>query len=221
VRELIPWMLLFCAVAALLVLLERRRRNRLDLLDEWAGRNGLSLEREVGVGALAPLEPLSLVAPVVDVDRLWHGRLALPSLTRHLDVWISSCLAGTQHRPRRILLAVLDGPQELPQLRILPEADRGAPNNLGFVAVPGGPLPDGYRLEAFAPLPQPVVRAVGEALSATGSQDFRVELRPGRLLIATAAHEVDDADRVLTLATEILIRLDESQDPPSDRFRRI
>lgn len=204
-----PWLLLFSTLATLLVLLERRRRSQLNLLDEWAGRNGLELQREVGPVALAPLEPLTLVAPVVDVDRLWHGRLALPTLSRHMEVWISSCLAGTQHRPRRMLLGILDGPSELPQLRVLPSINREAPQNLGFMPLPSDELPDGYRLEAFAPLPQPVVRAIAEALEATHAQDFCIELRPGRLLIATPARDVEDADRVLALATELMVRLTE------------
>ncbi len=214
-RELIPWLLCLCTLATALYLLERRRRSRLNLLDIWAGRNGLRLEREVGPGSLAPLEPLTLVAPVVEVDRLWHGRLALPSMTRHMDVWLSSCLAGTQHRPRRILLGVLDGPPDLPQLRVLPKGDRAAPDNLGFVPLPSDELPAGYQLEAFAPLPQPVVRAVGEALAAVGTGEWRIELRPGRLLLATRAHEAGDADRLIELATELFLRLAERmQDNP-------
>jgi hypothetical protein len=216
VRDLIPWMLLLCALVTFFLLLERRRRNRVNLLDVWAGRNGLLLEREVGLGALASLEPLTLVAPVVDIDRLWHGRLALPSLTRHMDVWLSSCLAGTQHRPRRILLGILDGPPELPHLRVLPSSDHAAPSNLGFIELPGDELPAGYRLEAFAPLPQPVVRAVGEALAAvsTTHSDWRIELRPGRLLLATPAHDATDADRLLELATELFVRLAEPTQYP-------
>lgn len=210
-REILPWAFVACAFAVALLLLERYRKNRLNLLDEWAGRNGLALEREVGAGALAPLEPLTLLAPVVDVDRLWHGKLALPTLSRHMDVWLSSCLSGAQHRPKRMLLGILDGPPELPQLRVLPEGDRAAPKNLGFMQLPSDELPMGYRLEAFAPLPQPVVRAVADALSATGAHDFRIELRPGRLLIATPAHNAQDADRILSLATELFVRLADSR----------
>ncbi len=51
------------------LLLERRRRARLDLLDDWARKNGLSLEREVGIAALSPLDPLTLLPPVVSCDQ--------------------------------------------------------------------------------------------------------------------------------------------------------
>ena len=57
-RELIPWTLLICTLITAYLLLERRRRSRLRPLDEWAGRHGMPLERDVGAIALAQLEPL-------------------------------------------------------------------------------------------------------------------------------------------------------------------
>jgi hypothetical protein len=221
-REIIPWTLLACAIVTLLLLLERRRRSRLTLLDEWAARHRLALEREVGIGSLAPLEPLTLVAPVVEVERVWHGRLTLAGLGS-VSVWLASCLAGTQHRPRSVLLAVFDAPPELPQLRVLPTDDRGAPENLGFLPMPSDGLPAGYRLEAFATLPAAVSTAVAFALttieesgpSQSGRADWRIELRPGRLLIATAAKDPEGPDRILQLAADLVTRLARAQQQPA------
>lgn len=211
-RELMPWVLFACALATLLLLLERRRRNRLNLLDDWAARNGLFLERHVGAGVLAHLEPLTLVAPVVDVQRQWHGRLNLPASGGPMDVWLASCLVGTQHRPRQLFLGIFDAPSELPQLRLLPSGEHGAPDNLGFAAVPGEALPPGYRLEAFMPLPAALIATFGPALqsvrNSTDTPEWHIELRPGRLLLATFAREPADADRMMELALALRAAFD-------------
>lgn len=225
-RELIPWLLLFCTLLTAYLLLERRRRSRLRPLDEWAARHGMPLERDVGAGALAQLEPLTLVAPVVDVERLWQGRLTLPPASGmsapgegiHLHIWLASCLTGTQHRPRPTLLGVFEAPQELPQLRVLPAQDRGAPDNLGFVEIPTEQLAKDYRLEGFSELPRRMIAAIaetlGEAASADGRLDWRIELRPGRLLLAAPELDAGDADRLLELASRLLSRLVEALRPP-------
>lgn len=223
-REVLPWILLACTVLTGFLLLERRRRSRLDILDEWARKNGLALEREVGVAALAPLEPLTLVAPVVSVDRLWHGRVSIAPLNRFLEVFMMSCLVGTQHRPRRMLLGIFDAPTELPQLRVLPAQDVAAPQNLGFTPQPGPSLPPRYKLEAFGTVTPSIVQILGDALRGTAPDiEFRVELRPGRVLIATASHDEDDFDRVVALATELLLRLTsmppEGEPDPEPRVR--
>ena len=207
-------------------MLERRRRARLDLLDDWAKKTGLGVEREVGVGALAPLEPLTLVAPVVSVDRLWHGRVSIAPLNRYLEVWLASCLSGAQHRPRRILLGVFDAPHDVPQLRVLPAKDAAAPQNLGFTVQPSEILPARYQLESFGTLPQPLVRILGDAMRGTESDiEFRVELRPGHLLIAIPAHDDGDPDRIVSLATELLLRLatppGSEPDPETDKRVRL
>lgn len=224
-RELIPWTLLICTLITAYLLLERRRRSRLRPLDEWAGRHGMPLERDVGAIALAQLEPLTLVAPVVDVERLWQGRLTLPQPSGtqgdgiHVHIWLASCLTGTQHRPRPTLLGVFEAPPELPQLRVLPAADRGAPDNLGFVEMPTEQLVKDYRLEAFAALPPALIEAIGatlrEAAAADGRLDWRVELRPGRLLLAAPELDAGDADRLLELASRLLSRLVEALRPPA------
>jgi hypothetical protein len=206
-REVIPWTLLLCAVTTFLLLLERRRKSRLNLLDEWAGKSGLQLESDVGAGALAPLEPLTLVAPVVDVERMWHGRMSVAAVPRPIEAWLLSCLAGTQHRPRRMLLGIFEAPPELPQLRVLPSADAAAPDNLGFVTQNTAELPPSYRLEAFSAPPQPVVEALGESLREASGKDFRIELRPDRLLVALPAEDARDADLLLRLALPLLARL--------------
>lgn len=227
-RELIPWTLLICTLLTAYLLLERRRRSRLRPLDEWASRHGMPLERDVGAGALSQLEPLTLVAPVVDVERLWQGRLTLPPPSGapagtgglHSHVWLASCLTGTQHRPRPTLLGVFDAPPDLPQLRVLPAADRGAPDNLGFVEMPTEYVSKDYRLESFAPLQRVLLQAIGatlrEAAGADGRVDWRLELRPGKLLLAAPELDPGDADRLLELASQLLSRLVEAlrQPPP-------
>lgn len=220
-REILPWLLLGCAVLTFFLLLERRRRSRLDLLDDWARKNGLSLEREVSIAALSPLDPLTLLPPVVSIDRLWHGRVAIAPLNRYLDVSIASCLAGTQHKPQRMLLGIFPAPPELPQLRVLPDDDVAAPKNLGFALQPSELLPRGYKLESFGAVPESLQRILADALRGAGGALLRVELRPNNLLMATVSRDESDPERIVSLATELLLRFAAPPEPEPEPEPRI
>ena len=118
-----PVILLFfgCLVATLAILIDRRLRSRLTVLDTWAQRSGLACERLPQLAVLAPFEPLALCAPVVAVERLVRGTLRTPRFS--IEVHLAACLTGNRHRPRRQLIGIFASHAELPPLRVLPSDD--------------------------------------------------------------------------------------------------
>lgn len=199
-RDPVLWLLAFSAAATVLLLLDRRAKSRLHALDTWAQRHNLRCEREVEVAALTPLEPLAIVPEVVAIERGINGQLHI--LGQVLSTWLIAVQAGNRHRPRSYLLGIFPAPPETPALRVLPEADSDAPKNLGFVPMPASALPAGYRAEAFAPLQRSVTEALAAALTEAGP-DFRIELRAGRILLATPVWSADKPEQLITLGARL------------------
>lgn len=199
-RDPILWALGISALATVYVLLDRRSKSRLTLLDSFASEHGLAIEKDVGPADLAPFDPLALVAPVVGVERLMQGRLQIPGLS--VDAWLAACLVGTGRRPRRYLIGLFASHPELPAMRVLPEGETDAPSELGFVPMPAAGMAPGYRVEAFQPLKRVVSTAVGEVLGGFGL-GWRIELRPGRLILALPSPGNDAPDQMMTLAARL------------------
>ena len=134
--------------------------------------------------------------------------LATPSVVdaEPLDVWLLACLAGTQHRPRPFLLAMLAAHPELPPMRVLPASEHDAPGHLGYTKLPASGMPDSYRTEAFQPLSIAVTEAVGQVLASPPS-DIRLELRPGRLLLAAPAWTKDKPGELLEVGAKLTLAL--------------
>jgi hypothetical protein len=222
--------LLASIAATVWLLLERRARSQMHQLDAWAAERRLSCEREVPLGALVPLEPLATVPEVASIQRGIQGHLHVHGVRAAASLF--ACKVGNRRRPTPFLLAVLGAPQELPTLRILPkdpnlQAAEGAPQHLGFVPMPGGALPEGFQLEAFQPLPRVVTQAIGEVLRRSAPSDLRIELRPGRVVLALplpsprapapeqprALDAAESADLLLGLAAELVVALAAALDP--------
>lgn len=204
IQDPVLWALGLSTVATVLILLDRRAKSRLNLLDLWAEQHQLECKREVPLGILSDLEPLALVPEVVSVQRLIQGRMQVADL--QLDVWLLACLAGTQHRPRPFLLAMLAAHPELPPMRVLPSGEHDAPSHLGYTKLPASGMPDSYRTEAFQPLSIAVTEAVGQVLASQPS-DIRLELRPGRLLLAAPAWTKDKPGELLEVGAKLTLAL--------------
>ncbi|MCS6915591.1 MAG: hypothetical protein RMK29_00210 [Myxococcales bacterium] len=188
------------AAASLVVLLERRRRARQTVLDRWAAQQGMRCERAPPLSVLAPLEPMGLLPPVVAVERLVDGVLRAPPLV--VSLTLAACLCGNRHRSRPFVLAVFAGPPELPTLRLMPETDDEGRDDLGLLPVPAEGLPPGYRAESFQDLPPQLLAALGAELR--GARAVRVELRPGRMLLAAPADSVHEVDGLVHLGLRLL-----------------
>ena len=134
------------------------------------------------------LEPLATVPEVASIQRGIQGHLQVHGVRAATSLF--ACKVGNRRRPQPFLLAVLGAPQELPTLRILPQGlgqlqgAELAPQHLGFVPMPSGALPEGFQLESFQPLPRVITQAIGEVLRRSAPSDLRVELRPGRVVLA-------------------------------------
>lgn len=199
-RDPVLWLLAFSAAATVLLLLERRAKSRLHALDSWAQQHNLRCEREVQIAALAPLEPLAIVPEVVSIQRGISGQLHL--LGQVLSTWLIAVQAGNRHRPRSYLIGIFPAPAETPALRVLPEGDVDAPTNLGYVPMPASALPPGYRAEAFTPILRTVTDALAEVLKNAG-RDLRIELRSGRILVATPVWSADKPEQLITLGARL------------------
>jgi hypothetical protein len=199
-RDPVLWLLGFCTAATLLLLLDRRAKSRLHALDTWAQRHNLRCERDVPVGALTPLEPLAIAPEVVAVERGIQGQLQM--FGQQVSTWLLAVLVGNRHRPRTYLIGIFPAPAETPPLRVLPESDTDAPQNLGYVPMPASALPPGYRAEAFQPLLRSITDAIGGALENAGP-DWRIELRAGRILVATPAWSPDKPEQLISLGAQL------------------
>ncbi|MFO0576081.1 MAG: hypothetical protein U1A78_18930 [Polyangia bacterium] len=231
-RDPVLMSLLAATAATVWLLFERRARSQMHQLDAWAAERRLSCEREVPLGALAPLEPLATVPEVASIQRGIQGHLQVHGVRAATSLF--ACKVGNRRRPQPFLLAVLGAPQELPTLRILPQGLgqrpglEAAPQHLGFVPMPSGALPEGFQLESFQPLPRVITQAIGEVLRRSAPSDLRVELRPGRVVLALpmsparpasaadrpqALDAAESADLLLGLAAELVVALAEALDP--------
>lgn len=170
------WMLVGVTVATVGLLFERRARSQKVSLDDWALQKNRPLLRDVELSILSEVEPIALLPDVVSIDRFLPARA-------ETEAALFLCKCGTGHRPQRVLLAVLSGPDFLPHLRILPSAVRDVPSHLGYVQKEAPALPASYRVEAFSDLDPRLLQAVASALPPAGDP-IRIELRPGRMLIA-------------------------------------
>jgi hypothetical protein len=217
--------------ATVWLLFERRARSRLHQLDVWAQQRGLHCEREVSLNTLAPLEPLATVPEVTAIDRGIQGHLQVHGVRTAASMF--ACKVGNGRRRRPWLLGVLGAPQELPTLRALPVptgADAGAkpdadaaPQQLGVVEMPASAVPPGWRVEAFQPLPRNITEALGRVLRSDAPPGLRVELRPGRVVLALplldpgisglidgGADVAEAADRLLGLLAQLVLALVEA-----------
>lgn len=200
-------------VATVAILIDRRLRSRLTALDTWAQRSGLQCERLPQLAVLAPFEPLALCAPVVAVERLVRGTLRTPRFA--VEVHLAACLTGNRHRPRRQLIGIFASHPELPPLRVLPRDDGEAPKDLGFQLMPASALPEGYQAEGFSPLSRPITQALGEELVRSGP-GWRVELRPGRLILATSTLSVEQLDAMMGMGLRLQQALLHALTPPPE-----
>lgn len=199
------WTLAGTTAATVLFLLDRRSKSRPSVLDGWARSRHMQVRKHVSLETLAPLEPLSLLPTVIGIERLTQGAVATPALK--LSATLAVCTVSENRRTRQFLLAALGSHDELPPLRVLPIADSAAPTDRGFLALPAAGLPDGYRAEGFSPLRRDLTEALGTALTAAGPEyQWRVELRPGRLLLATPLLTTAAADRMLALGADLTQR---------------
>lgn len=215
--------------ATVWLLFERRARSRLHQLDVWAQQRGLHCEREVSLNTLAPLEPLATVPEVTAIDRGIQGHLQVHGVRTAASMF--ACKVGNGRRRRPWLLGVLGAPQELPTLRALPvSAGTGtephadaAPQQLGFVEMPASAVPAGWRVEAFQPLPRNITEALGKVLRSDAPPGLRIELRPGRVVLALpladpgisglidgGAEVAEAADRLLGLLAQLTLALVEA-----------
>ena len=237
-RDPVLMSLLAATAATVWLLFERRARSQMHQLDAWAAERRLSCEREVSLGVLAPLEPLATVPEVASIQRGIQGHLQVHGVRAATSLF--ACKVGNRRRPQPFLLAVLGAPQELPTLRILPQGlgqlqgAELAPQHLGFVPMPSGALPEGFQLESFQPLPRVITQAIGEVLRRSAPSDLRVELRPGRVVLALplshtrapspsqpatspdrprALDAAESADLLLGLAAELVVALASALDP--------
>lgn len=170
------WMLVGATVATVGLLFERRARSLKVSLDDWAQQKNRPVLREVELSLLSEVEPIALLPDVVSIERFLPARAETESA-------LFLCQCGTGHRPARVLLAVLSGPDFLPHLRILPASVRDVPSHLGYVEKEAPALPASYRLEAFSDLDPKIIAAVASALPIAGDP-IRIELRPNRILVA-------------------------------------
>ncbi len=203
-RDPVLWALGFSAAATAVLLLDRRAKSRLHELDTWAESHNLRCERDLPIGALAPLEPLALLPEIVSVQRGIQGQLHI--LGQRLGTSLLAVLAGNQHRPRSYLLGIFPAPADTPPVRVLPTTDTEAPHNLGYVPMPAGALPSGYAAEGFSPLLRSVTEAVGRVLHDAGP-GWRIELRAGRVLVATSAWSADKPEQLITLGAQLTASL--------------
>jgi hypothetical protein len=66
---------------------------------------------------------------------------------------------------------------------------------LGYVEKESESLPASYRLEAFADVDAVLLSALSRALPYAG-EPIRIELRPGRVLVAVSGHDGEAAELV-------------------------
>lgn len=213
--------------ATVWLLFERRARSRLHQLDVWAQQRGLHCERQVSLNTLAPLEPLATVPEVTAIDRGIQGHLQVHGVRTAASVF--ACKVGNGRRRRPWLLGVLGAPQELPTLRALPAPTNTgvnvdvAPQHLGFVAMPASAVPPGWYVEAFQPLSRNITEALGKVLRNDAPPGLRVELRPGRVVLALPLEDpgisglidggsdvAESADRLLGLLAQLTLALVEA-----------
>lgn len=177
------WTLLLSAAATSMVLLERRRRGQKNILDLWAEARGLPCHKGPPLNLISSMEPLAVLPPLVEIERLVTGVIQDPPL--RCGMRLLTCLAGNRHRPQRYLLGIFDSHPDLPPMRVLPQQELpDLPRDLGFVPLPASGLPPTYRAEGFTPLSRALTEAMGIQLGGAGP-DFRLELRPGKLILAT------------------------------------
>lgn len=196
VRDPVLGALGLSALVTVLVLLERRWRGRRSVLDAWAERHGLICEKDPPLTALSQLEPLALVPPVVAIERLIAGVLQAPPLVTSIRLCV--CMAGNDRPPRRYLIGIFESHVDLPALRVVPVGDREAPGDLGFAPHESQGLPPGWIAEAFAPQPPELVAAIGGALSEAPA-GFRLELRPGRMILVAPSVSVTQVNAMVSL----------------------
>lgn len=200
IRDPVLLALLGSAVATFFYLVDRRRRERRTALDRFASRHGMTCERDPPLSSFAPLEPLGLLPPVVAVERMVTGVLRAGPLASSTSLWAVLC--GDRRRARPALLGVFAAPPELPTARILPAGAEGLREDLGYAAMPAEGLPPGYEAQAFQPLSRRLTLAVGAELARVPG--FRVELRPGRLLLAAADQRPERIEQMMELGLRLL-----------------
>lgn len=175
------WVLIGATVVTVGLLFERRKRSRPLSLDEWALAHHRPVLREIPLSVLAEIEPVALLPFIVSIERF------LPAPSED-GTALFLCQCGPGHRPLHMLLAVASLPSGVPHARVLPKTVRDVPAELGFSEQDATGLPAAYRIEAFSPLETALVHSIGLALPAAGTP-IRIELRPGRLLVA-----IDETD---------------------------
>ncbi len=193
------WMLVASTVATAALLIDRRRKSRPLSLDDWAEQQGRPVIREVELSLLSEVEPLALLPEVFGVERFLPAR-------SETEAALFLCLCGRGHRPQSVLLAVLSAPDWLPHLRILPKSVRDVPSHLGYVQKESTALPPSYRVEAFAELDPVLIGATASVLPFAGSP-LRIELRPGRILVAIDQSDGDGASLLLEHSQALLSAL--------------
>lgn len=209
------WTLAGTTAATVYYLLDRRAKGRPTALDDWAMAHRMPLVRDVSLSALSALEPLGLLPTVIAVDRLAQGTLRTDEMA--MAATMAVCLVGKGRKSRRFLLGAFGGHPDLPALRILPKADDDAPRDLGFVEMPAAGVPSSYRVESFQPLRSDITEAIGSALLTAGPEHgFRLELRSGRILIATPHAGGASPDALLGLGVELGARLYALLGPPAE-----
>jgi hypothetical protein len=224
-RDPVLLSLLASAAVTVWLLFERRARSRLHQLDIWAEQRGLHCERQVSLNTLAPLEPLASVPEVSAIDRGIQGNMQVHGVRAQVSLF--ACKVGNGRRPRPFMLAVMGAPQELPTLRVLPAGETqpldAAPQHLGFVPMPASAVPAEWRTEAFQPLPRNITEAIGKVLRSDAPAGLRIELRPGRVVLALplpptgmpgfidgGPDVVGPADRLLGLLAQLTLALVEA-----------
>lgn len=182
------WMLVAATGATVALLIERRRKTRELSLDAWAESQGRPVIREVELSILSEVEPLALLPDVFGIERFLPARA-------ESEAALFLCHCGRGHRPESVLLAVLAAPDWLPHLRILHHSVRDVPSHLGYVEKESAALPPAYRVEAFAELDSVLLQAVASTLPYAGPP-LRIELRPGRILVAMDRNDGDSASQL-------------------------
>ncbi len=182
------WILVAATGATVALLLDRRQKSKVLSLDGWAERHNRPLIREVELSLLSEVEPLALLPDVFGIERFLPARAESEAA-----LFLVHC--GRGHRPETLLLGVLSAPEWLPHLRILPRTVSDVPRHLGYVEKETETLPTSYRLEAFADVDPMLLSALSRALPYAG-EPIRVELRPGRVLVAVSGHDGEAAELV-------------------------
>jgi len=193
------WILVASTVATAALLIDRRRKSRPLSLDDWAESQGRPVLREVELSLLSEVEPLALLPDVFGIERFLPARA-------ETEAALFLCHCGRGHRPESVLLAVQTAPDWLPHLRILHQSVRDVPKHLGYVAKESAVLPPAYRLEAFAE-PNPVLLSAISAALPYAGQPLRIELRPGRLLVAIDESDGESAGRLCEHSQALLTAL--------------